>query len=203
MKKSISVYNTQSVERVCARTLVVKDGIVRYKKQSFVVFDHRGEPAILEDDPIINPIDRFEDDVVLDKAMEILSKRVMRGPFMDSPDTVKQYFIMRHRGLDVEVFEIAILDNRHKLIKTVRTVIGGPDSARVSPRVLIAEVLKVNGMSCVVSHNHPSFDPTPSNQDLNFTKHLEKLFKDMQIRLLDHIVTGSHTAISLAERGDM
>ena len=57
--------------------------------------------------------------------------------------------------------------------------------------------------SIIVSHNHPSSDPSPSPEDVVVTKDLAKAAKLLDIELLDHIVIGGKSFVSLKERGLM
>ena len=57
--------------------------------------------------------------------------------------------------------------------------------------------------SIIVSHNHPSQDPTPSPEDAALTRELVQAGKLLDIELLDHIVIGGERFVSLKERGLM
>jgi DNA repair protein RadC len=50
-------------------------------------------------------------------------------------------------------------------------------------------------------HNHPSGDPTPSNEDINITKRIAEAGKIIGIELVDHIIIGDGRYISLKEKG--
>ncbi len=76
-----------------------------------------------------------------------------------------------------------------------------------STAVRAAEVLRPAVLeavpSIVISHNHPSNDPTPSPEDVAVTKSLMKAAKLLGIELLDHVVIGGRRFVSLKERGLM
>ena len=55
--------------------------------------------------------------------------------------------------------------------------------------------------SIIIAHNHPSGDPAPSAEDVAVTKRLIQSGEIMGIDLLDHIVLGDGTFVSLKERG--
>ena len=55
----------------------------------------------------------------------------------------------------------------------------------------------------IVSHNHPSGDPTPSPEDAAITGKLFQAAKLLGIDLLDHVVIGGDKAVSLKDRGLM
>jgi len=58
-----------------------------------------------------------------------------------------------------------------------------------------------NAASIIIGHNHPSGDPTPSNEDLNITKILKDGGELLRIELLDHIIIGDNNYISFKEEG--
>lgn len=55
----------------------------------------------------------------------------------------------------------------------------------------------------ILSHNHPSGDPTPSNEDLNITRRLEDVGKLLGIQILDHIIIGNGDYYSFRENGEI
>ncbi|MUP50838.1 hypothetical protein C3L55_08415, partial [Veillonellaceae bacterium M1-70] len=58
-----------------------------------------------------------------------------------------------------------------------------------------------NAASVVLVHNHPSGDPEPSREDILLTKQIVKAGEIMGIPVLDHIIIGDGTFVSLCERG--
>ena len=59
------------------------------------------------------------------------------------------------------------------------------------------EAVKIEASKIILIHNHPSGDPTPSEQDLIFTKKVEQASKILGIQLLDHIVLGDMKYVSI------
>jgi DNA repair protein RadC len=53
----------------------------------------------------------------------------------------------------------------------------------------------------IVAHNHPSGDPTPSPEDIATTRRLQEVGELLDIPLLDHLIIGADTFVSLKERG--
>ncbi|MCK4271030.1 JAB domain-containing protein, partial [bacterium] len=52
-------------------------------------------------------------------------------------------------------------------------------------------------------HNHPSGDPTPSAEDLRVTRQLVEVGKLMDIEVLDHVIIGRESFVSLRRKGLM
>lgn len=87
-----------------------------------------------------------------------------------------------------ENFVAAFLNARYEMIKKERISIGGLDKVMISPRDLLRLALKYNAYGVVIIHNHPSGDPTPSDQDRSVTQRLKKAADLMDIKLIDHVV---------------
>lgn len=94
-----------------------------------------------------------------------------------------------------------MLDNKCKLICDMIVSQGTVNSSVISPREIIIEALKHRAVFIVIIHNHPSGDPTPSNDDYNFTDRLKRAAEIVDIPLLDHIIIGNNQYISLKETG--
>ena len=95
------------------------------------------------------------------------------------------------------------LDSRHRVI-TERVVFKGTvNAATVSTRDLIRIAFEVNATSLIIAHNHPSGDPSPSAEDLLFTKRLQDACKLMNVEFVDHLIIGMNRYVSLKDRGAM
>ena len=53
----------------------------------------------------------------------------------------------------------------------------------------------------IVAHNHPTGVPTPSPEDIELTRRLDRAAELVGIRLLDHVIVGDGTYESLKENG--
>ena len=72
----------------------------------------------------------------------------------------------------------------------------------VSPRDIFIKLLKLNANTFVLVHNHPSGDPTPSEEDIKVTKTLDQGGKIIGITLADHVIIGNYGSYySMKENG--
>ena len=71
----------------------------------------------------------------------------------------------------------------------------------VHPREVFREAIEVNAHSIIISHNHPSGDPVPSQKDRDITNILLKAGDILNIELVDHIVIGRGKYFSFREEG--
>ena len=78
---------------------------------------------------------------------------------------------------------------------------GSLNSSIVHPREVFREAVKRSAASIICFHNHPSGDPTPSQEDIHVTRRLADSGKMMGIEVLDHIIIGDRKFTSLKEKG--
>lgn len=150
------------------------------------------------------PTDRDQQDAVIAQALAILSARALtHGQFMQDPPTAGQFFRLRLGEERREHFEVAFLDNRHRLIAVERLFSGSVDGAEVHPRVVVQRALALNAAAVMLAHNHPSGNPEPSPADRTLTGRLRAALGLVDIRVLDHFVVTATEAVSLATRGLM
>ena len=124
-------------------------------------------------------------------------------PAISCPEDVRRLLAPEMAHLAQEQLRVLLLDTKN-LVVGQRVVYQGNVS---SSMVRAAEVLRpavVEAVpSIIVSHNHPSADPTPSPEDVAITRELAQAAKLLSIELLDHIIIGGDRAVSLKERGLM
>ncbi|MEY4668508.1 MAG: hypothetical protein RL518_1207 [Pseudomonadota bacterium] len=93
------------------------------------------------------------------------------------------------------------LSGAHEVIK-IRTVsIGLLTSCPIHPREVFVGPILDRAFSVILAHNHPSGDPTPSDEDKRVTRQLALAASTLGIRLLDHIVVAKRGFFSFQEAG--
>lgn len=119
---------------------------------------------------------------------------------MSSNDVAKEFFATLD-NFDVEHFAVAYLDVKNKLV-SVWINQGTIDQTAVYPREVVKHAILSGAAKCIIAHNHPSGDTTPSRSDRELTKILNEALSLMQIKLLDHIIIGSPgNTYSFSENG--
>jgi DNA repair protein RadC len=113
-----------------------------------------------------------------------------------SPSTIADYFMEDMRHHSQEIMKMLLLDTRSNLIGEVELSKGTVNASLISPRELFIEALRKEAVYIVLVHNHPSGDPTPSKEDISFTRQVKKAGDMIGIQLLDHIIIGNHRYIS-------
>ncbi|MEN2467160.1 MULTISPECIES: DNA repair protein RadC [Ornithinibacillus] len=118
-----------------------------------------------------------------------------------SPEDGADYIMEEMRHLNQEHFVTIFLDTKNQIIHRQTIFIGSLNASIVHPREVFREAVKRSAASIIVAHNHPSGDPTPSQEDIHVTKRLVESGKMIGIELLDHLIIGDHKFVSLKEKG--
>ena len=104
-------------------------------------------------------------------------------------------------GLDREQFLVCGLDAKHHIIGLNLVSVGSLTLAIVHPREVFKPLILMNAAAVICAHNHPSSDPTPSQEDCVLTKRLREAGELLGIMLLDHLVLGEKRYYSFADQG--
>ena len=138
------------------------------------------------------------------KAIAELARRISKRTakealLMDNPETVANYFMEDLRHKDKESFMMLSLDGKGALIKESTISVGTVNTSLASPREVFLEAIKNGAVSIILVHNHPSGNPKPSQNDLVVTRKMIEAGKLLGITLVDHIIIGDNSYVSLME----
>jgi DNA repair protein RadC len=101
----------------------------------------------------------------------------------------------------VEKFGIISQSAKNKLLGIHIIGTGVIDHVQIEPRDVFMAAMMNNAKAIIAFHNHPSGDPTPSQGDIILTQRLKEAGELMCIELMDHLITGEESYISLQEAG--
>jgi len=119
---------------------------------------------------------------------------------INEPSTIANLYMDEMRYLQKEHFRVVLLDTKNQIIVTEEISIGTLNASIVHPRDVFRAAIKRNANSIILIHNHPSGDPTPSNEDINITIRLLEAGNLIGIKVLDHIIIGDNKYISFKEK---
>lgn len=103
---------------------------------------------------------------------------------------------------DREMFIILCLNTKNEPTAIHTVSIGTLNSSDVHPREVFKVAILANSAAILLSHNHPSGDPTPSKEDIKITKRLKEAGEIIGIDIIDHIIIGDYDRfISLKQDG--
>lgn len=120
---------------------------------------------------------------------------------INSPEDVYRRIYPRMREQKKEMFIELCLDTKNQVIKEETISIGSLNSNVVHPREVFRTALTESAAHIIVTHNHPSGDPTPSREDIEITKKLTETGKIIGIDVLDHVIIGDGRHFSMKEAG--
>ena len=135
-----------------------------------------------------------------------LIRAVMRRYFLEqvkqskeikSPQSVVDFCRASLQGEANEVFEVIYLTARNTVIGVERIAIGTIDRASISPRKIIEQALRRRAAALIFTHNHPSGEPSPSQEDITLTETLSRVAAPLGIIVLDHIIVGKGKFFSI------
>ncbi|MBT9147902.1 MAG: hypothetical protein DDT32_01670 [Syntrophomonadaceae bacterium] len=123
---------------------------------------------------------------------------VLNGP--DEADEAIRAVFSLHEAAS-ETFGFFSLNTKNAIIGAHIVSLGSLTQAVVHPREVFKAAILNNAASIVLFHNHPSENPTPSKDDIEMTKMLVKAGELLGIKVLDHIIVGGDSYLSLAAHG--
>ena len=124
-------------------------------------------------------------------------------PAINCPDDVRRLLGPEMAPLAQEQLRVLLLDIKNNVVGQRIIYVGNVNSSIVRPAEVLRPAVIEAVPSIIVSHNHPSGDPTPSPEDVAITKELAAAGKLLGVELLDHVVIGGDRSVSLKERGLM
>jgi DNA repair protein RadC len=122
-------------------------------------------------------------------------------PVLETPEDVAGLVGGRLGGKKKEHFLALLLDTRNQLIKMAEISVGSLDASIVHPREVYKEAISASAASVIFVHNHPSGDPTASEDDIRLTKGLAEAGEIIGIEVLDHLIIGGKKYLSLKREG--
>lgn len=135
------------------------------------------------------------------KCIAELSRRIAkqeagRTLTFTNPETVAEYYMEDFRHEEQEKLLLIMLNSKGKLLGEEVVSKGTVNATMISPREIFLCALRYHAVSIILLHNHPSGNPTPSEEDLLLTKRVKESGDLLGIELLDHIIIGDHRAVS-------
>ena len=134
-------------------------------------------------------------------ALRLLETRVEGRPILSSWDALGDYLQAAMGHSPVEEVRILFLNAKNMLIANEALWRGSVDEASVHVREVIARAIALGATAIIIVHNHPSGDPSPSQQDIRLTRDLIDAGRHMRIAVHDHVIVGTQGRSSMKAMG--
>ena len=134
-------------------------------------------------------------------ALRLLETRLEGRPILSSWEALGQYLQASMAHSAIEQVRVLFLNAKNMLIANEVLWDGSVDEASVHVREVISRAIALGATAIIIVHNHPSGDPTPSNQDIRLTRDLVEAGRHMKITVHDHVIVGAQGRTSLKAMG--
>nr|WP_165983656.1 DNA repair protein RadC [Macrococcus bovicus] len=118
-----------------------------------------------------------------------------------SPTDVSDLMMPELRGKSQEELHMLCLNTKNQVIHREMVFKGSLNASIVHPREIFRITLRYATVNIIIVHNHPSGDPTPSQEDIEATNRLINCRTLFGIEVLDHVVIGNGDYVSIREKG--
>ena len=150
----------------------------------------------------LSPCFPLNEQRIIRRALRLLEKYQRQpGEAFTSTIFTKTWLQLQMAHLEREVFIVMYLDNQHCLIERETLFAGTLSHTEVHAREVVKSALRHNSAAVIIAHNHPSGTTDISQADRAVTKRIADALALVEVRLLDHLVTGDSDVVSFAERG--
>lgn len=134
-------------------------------------------------------------------ALRLLEARVENRPILSSWEALGDYLHAAMAHSRLEEVRILFLNARNMLIANEALWQGSVDEASMHVREVIARAIALGATALIIVHNHPSGDPSPSQQDIRLTRDLVEAGRHMKVTVHDHVIVGANGRTSMRALG--
>ncbi len=141
--------------------------------------------------------------IVQAAVLRLLKEEVRDRPVLGSWTALLDYLRADMAGEAIERVRVLFLDTKNVLIRDEPMWEGSVDEAAVHIREIMRRALDYHASAIIVVHNHPSGDPSPSQQDIRLTRELVEAGRHLKVTVHDHVIIGAKGHSSLRAMGLM
>jgi DNA repair protein RadC len=158
-------------------------------------------PEQLQESDGVGPAAAVIIKVVQACALRMAQQEVLKRDVISSWKKLLDYLRMAMAEQKTEQFRLLFLDNKNALIADEEQQRGTVNHTPVYPREVVKRALELGASALILVHNHPSGDPTPSQDDIAMTKEVVAAADKLGISVHDHIIIGRKGHASLRSLG--
>ncbi|WP_340025357.1 DNA repair protein RadC [Paenibacillus sp. FSL K6-1096] len=139
----------------------------------------------------------------IELGRRMANSRLTEAVVIRSPQDAAEILTEQLRYLQKEHFICLFLNTKNHVIAQETLSMGSLNASIVHPREVFRAAMKCSSAAIICAHNHPSGDPTPSPEDISLTTRLVQAGEIVGIDVLDHLVIGDGSYVSLKQKGYM
>ncbi len=125
----------------------------------------------------------------------------LEGDVLSEPGLVAKFARAKLAHLGHEVLMAIFVNAKNRVCGFETISEGTTDYAVVYPKKIVRRAIERNACGIIISHNHPSGDCDPSQDDISLTRKTHDAAKLVDLRLLDHVIVGKSGYFSFVEKG--
>ncbi len=168
----------------------------------FPVFDNITSKASEEEDRLRSVKSVMREVRQLHEELnELLEIKQNERPYIHNPEDAFKLIHPFLGHLDHEELWVIVMDTRNKVMAFVMLYRGTVNTTQIRVSEVFRQAIIENAPSIILAHNHPTGDPTTSPEDVAITKEINEAGILLDIRVLDHMVLGRKTFVSMREQG--
>ena len=134
-------------------------------------------------------------------ALRLLETRIEGRPILSSWDALGDYLQAAMAHSPVEEVRVLFLNAKNLRLANEALWRDSVDEASVHVREVIARAIALGATAIIIVHNHPSGDPSPSQQDIRLTRDLIEAGRHMRVTVHDHVIVGTQGRSSMKAMG--
>lgn len=134
-------------------------------------------------------------------ALRTRREKLEGRPVLANRLELLDYLYTKLGGKGREECHVVYLDSKLKLLADEVLFVGTLDKVAAAPRDVLKRALELNATGLVVAHNHPSGEPSPSNEDMAFTAALVMAAEALNLTVHDHVIVGEDAHYSFKGAG--
>ncbi|GEB81775.1 hypothetical protein AOR01nite_02520 [Acetobacter orleanensis] len=139
--------------------------------------------------------------LVQEAAVRLHKARLKRAGVLANRTQLKAYLSAMLAHERIEQVRVLFLDAAHRLLADEMLGRGTVDHTPIYPREVMRRALELEARILVLVHNHPSGDPSPSQDDILMTQRITQAASLLGMTVWDHVIIGSGRLFSLKEEG--
>ena len=182
----------EGVLRLSARLLEEYGGFIGLQRRDYAEFLEMGG---------LGPAKAATLKAALEIGRRVAKLPIDERPAISSPEDVVNLIGFEMAALEQEQLRVVLLDTKNRIIRSPMVYQGSVNEASVRIGELFREAVRVNAVSIILVHNHPSGDPSPSAADVSLTVDVVAAGKLLDIAVVDHLVIGQGRHVSLKRLG--